>query len=135
MPDVYNGIFKDAQKYIKANSKYNPFIYKDTPQEQNKFPLVIIKQIDDPLYDENLDKTDQRFNLVYEIEIYTINKENIARQTITEELVKLVNDVFDIKYGFTRKTNNPIPNIDLNVDRRHMRFEAKIDENNIIYRR
>lgn len=49
--------------------------------------------------------------------------------------MKLVNDVFDIKYGFTRKTNNPIPNIDLNVDRRHMRFEAKIDENNIIYRR
>ena len=83
MPDVYNGIFKDAQKYIKTNSKYNPFIYKDTPQEQNKFPLVIIKQIDDPLYDENLDKTDQRFDLVYEIEIYTINKENISRQTIT----------------------------------------------------
>ena len=76
MPDVYNGIFKDAQKYIKANSKYNPFIYKDTPQEQNKFPLVIIKQIDDPLYDENLDKTDQRFDLVYEIEIYTKTIDN-----------------------------------------------------------
>ncbi len=135
MPDVYNGIFKDVQKYIKANSKYNPFVYKDTPQEQNKFPLVIIKQIDDPLYDENLDKTDQKFDLVYEIEIYTINKDNIARQLITDELVKLVNDIFDTKYGFARKTNKPVPNIDLNVDRRHMRFEAKIDENNIIYRR
>lgn len=82
-----------------------------------------------------MDKTDQRFNLVYEIEIYTIDKENIAKQMITEELTKLVNDIFDIKYGFIRKANNPVPNIDLNVDRRHMRFEAKIDENNIIYRR
>ena len=44
MPNVYNGIFKDAQKYIKSNSQYSPFVYKDTPQEQNKFPLVIIKQ-------------------------------------------------------------------------------------------
>ena len=135
MPNVYNGIFKNAQQYIKANSKYSPFVYKDTPQEQNKFPLVIIKQIDDPLYDENLDKTDQKFNLVYEIEIYTIDKDNIARQVITEELTKLVNDIFDIKYGFNRKANNPKPNIDLNVDRRYMRYEAKIDENNIIYRR
>lgn len=73
--------------------------------------------------------------MVYEIEIYTIDKDNIARQLITEELVKLVNDIFDTKYGFTRKANNPIPNIDLNVDRRYMRYEAKIDENNIIYRR
>ena len=135
MPDVYNGIFKDVQKYIKDNSKYSPFVYRDTPQEQNKFPLVIIKQIDDPLYDENLDKTDQKFDLVYEIEIYTIDKENTVRQLIEEELARLVNDVFDIKYGFARKTNKTIPNIDLNVGRRHMRFEAKIDENNIIYRR
>lgn len=112
-----------------------PVVVKDTPQEKNKFPLVIIKQIDDPLYDENLDKTDQRFRIVFEIEIYTIDKEEIAKQVITEELKKLVNDIFDIKYGFTRKANNPAPNIDLNVDKRYMRYEGKIDENNIIYRR
>lgn len=135
MPDVYNGIFQDAKKYIQSNSQYKPIVSKDTPQESNKFPLVIIKQIDDPLYDENLDKTDQRFNLVFEIEIYTIDKDNIAKQVITEELKKLVNDIFDIKYGFTRKANNPAPNIDLNVDKRYMRYEGKIDENNIIYRR
>ena len=64
-----------------------------------------------------------------------MDKSDIAKQDITDELVKLVNDVFDEHYGFTRRANNPIPNIDLDVDRRNMRFEAKIDENKRIYRR
>ena len=108
---------------------------KDTPKQKNVFPLVIIKQIDDPLIDENLDKTDQKFDVTYEIEIYSMDKGNLAKQEITKELVKLVNDVFDEHYGFTRKSNNPVPNIDLDVDRRHMVYMAKIDENKRIYRR
>ena len=91
IPNVYDGIFQETKKYIKENSAYGPFVYKDTPKDKNKFPLILIKQIDDPLYDENLDKTDQRFKLVYEIEIYTIDKEETARQTITEELKNLIN--------------------------------------------
>ena len=99
------------------------------------FPLIIIKQIDDPLVDENLDKTDQKFNVTYEIEIYSMDKASLPKQEITKELAKLVNDVFDEHYGFTRKSNNPVPNIDLDVDRRHMVYGAKIDENKRIYRR
>lgn len=135
MPNVYDGIFQDAKRTIREQSVYSPIVVKTTPQSMNKFPLVIIKQTDDPLYDENLDKTDQRFNLVYEIEIYSIDKNNTVKEIITEELKNIVNEIFDIKYGFTRKANNPVPNIDLNVDRRYMRYEAKIDENNKIYRR
>lgn len=134
MPDVYDEMYKYARDYIKENSKYSPSVLKDTPASIS-FPLVIIEQIKDDLYSENLDKTDQRFYLGYQIEIYTKNKSTIAKQTIANELIKLINDVFDEHYGMNRKISQKAPNIDMDVYRWNMRFEAKIDENKVIYRR
>ena len=134
MPDVYDEMFKYAKSYIVQKSQYAPKVLKDTPPD-NKFPLIIIKQIRDDLYSENLDKTDQRFYLGYEIDIYTINKSNIAKQTIASELKKLLNDIFDEHYGMNRKFNQQTPNVDTDVYRWTMRFESKIDENKRIYRR
>ena len=134
LPNVYDQIFQYAKKYIKEKSKYSPKILKST-QYDKKFPFISIKEIADDLYDENLDKTDQRFNIGYEIKIYTINKGQTAKEEITEELKNLVNDVFDVHYGLRRTFNQEIPNVDLNVFRWGMRFEGKIDENKIIYRR
>lgn len=134
MPDVYDEMFKYAQTYVKEKSQYSPTVLKDTPPNK-KFPLVLIKQIQDDLYDENLDKTDQKFNLVYEIEIYSMNKDKIAKQVITNEIVHLINDVFDEHYGMRRINNKEAPNIDTDVYRWNMKFRAKIDENKRIYRR
>ena len=134
MPDVYDQIFQYTKKYIKEKSKYSPKVLKDTPPDKT-FPLIIIREIRDDLYDENLDKTDQRFNIGYEIEIYTMNKGQVAKQEIANELVNLVNDVFDVHYGLRRTFNQQIPNADSDVYSHDMRFEAKIDENKIIYRR
>lgn len=134
MPDVYDEMFDYARKYIKEKSTYSPKVLKDTPPDK-KFPLITIKSIRDDLYGENLDKTDQRFYIGYEIEIYSVNQESIAKQTIANELMKLVNDVFDEHYGMNRKLNKEAPNVDADVYRWHMEFEAKIDENKIIYRR
>lgn len=134
MPNVYDEIFEYAQTYIKENSKYSPTILKDTPPNQ-KFPLVVIKQIRDDLDNENLDKTDQKFNLAYEINIYSINKGNIVRQVISNELKQLVNDVFDEHYGMRRVSNKEALNADVDVFRWYMQYRAKIDENKRIYRR
>lgn len=134
MPDVYDEMFKYAKDYMKEKSIYSPTILKDTPPNK-KFPLITIKSVRDDLYGENLDKTDQRFYIGYEIEIYSINQESIAKQTIASELMKLLNDVFDEHYGMNRKINKEAPNVDADVYRWHMEFEAKIDENKIIYRR
>lgn len=134
MPDVFDEIFKYAKEYIIENSKYSPKVLKNT-QPDNKFPLVTIKEIKDNLYSENLNKTDQRFDIKYEIEIYTINKNGIAKQVISDELKKLINDVFDEHYGMNRKRNFEAPNADTDVFRWHMQYEAKIDENKKIYRR
>ena len=135
MPDIYDEIFEYAKEYIETNSSYTPIVLEDTPQQEGIFPLVIIKHYNDNLVDENLDKTDQRFKINYEIEIYSIDKENIPKQEIRKELIKLVNEVFDEYYGFTRRGNINIPNIDLNVDRQQMKYSGKLDEKNIIYRR
>ena len=134
MPNVYDPIFQYGKKYIIEKSKYSPKVLKDTPPDKT-FPLIIIREIRDDLYDENLDKTDQRFNIGYEIEIYTINKGQIAKQEIANELINLINDVFDIHYGLRRTLNQQIPNVDNDVYRHNMRFEGKVDENKIIYRR
>ena len=134
LPNVYDEIFQYAKKYIKEKSKYSPKVLKDTPPDKT-FPLIIIREIRDDLYDENLDKTDQRFNIGYEIEIYTINKGQVAKQEVASELVNLINDVFDVHYGLRRTFNQQIPNVDTDVYRHNMRFEGKVDENKIIYRR
>ena len=134
MPNVYDQIFQYAKKCIKERSKYFPKVLKDTPPDKT-FPLIIIREIRDDLYDENLDKTDQRFKIGYEIEIYTINKGQVAKQEIANELVNLINDVFDVHYGLRRTFNQQTPNVDSDVYRHNMRFEGKIDENKIIYRR
>lgn len=134
MPDVYDEIFQYLKKYLTENSTYSPKILKDTPTSKY-FPLVIVKEVRDDLYSENMDKTDQRFYIGYEIEIYSMDKGNIAKQIITDEIKKLINDVFDEHYGMNRKTNKQLDNADTDVYRWYMLYEAKIDENKRIYRR
>ncbi len=134
MPNVYDEMFQYAKRYLLNNSQYSPNIFKDTPPDK-KFPLIIIKQSKDTLYQENLDKTDQRFKIDFEIEIYTMNKGQTAKQIIAEELSRLINDVFDEHYGMNRRENRERPNIDTDVYRWGMRYDGKIDENKIIYRR
>lgn len=131
---MYDEIFQYASNYIKSNSKHSPRILKEV-SETTKLPTVIIEQISDTLDNENLDKSDQRFNLVYEINIYAEDKGTTRKHTIVDELRKLVNNVFDEHYGMNRRANTKAPNADLSVEKRYLRYEAKIDENKKIYRR
>ena len=132
--DLENEVFKFAKEY-----KYEPRVYNATPENAKNFPLVIIKEADNYFLEECLDKEDQQFKISYEIDIYTMNVREgnnlIAKEIITKELVKLVNDVFDEHFGFNRKENLNLPNIDQNVDRQHLRYDAIVNSNKIIYRR
>ena len=135
MPEVYDEIFDYAEKHIKDNSKYSPKVLVTPPEETKVFPLVVISEVDNTLEDENLTKGDPKYKIEYEIEIYAIDKGGIAKQTIIQELKKLVNEVFDEHYGMYRRACLPTPNADRNVDKLYMRYNALIDENKIIYRR
>lgn len=87
------------------------------------------------MYEECLDKKDQKFKITYEVDIYTVSMNNgssiIAKEIITKELIKLVNDVLDNYFGFNRRESLNLPNIDENVDRQHLRYEAIVSENDI----
>ena len=135
MVNIYNDIFQYAKEYITTNSQYNPYVLKATPEESKLFPLVIITQVNDYLKDETLAKTEKQNSLSYEIEIFAQDT-SVNRQTIIEELVSLVNDVFENDIGFRRTQATPIPNIDLSVDRFLMEYEGVFDENkNKIFRK
>ncbi len=90
--------------------------------------------------EETLSKTEQKLNLVYEIEIFSMdsvaNGVKVSKMEITKELINLVNDVFEDYFGFTRVSKRPMPNIDLDVDRFYLRYEGIYDTNtNKIFRR
>jgi len=135
MPEVYDEIFDYAEKYIKDNSKYAPIILVTPPEETKVFPLIVITETNNILADETLKKSESQYRLEYEIEIYAIDKGNIPKEIIIQELKKLVNEVFDNHYGMLRRACIPTPNADRNVNRLYMRYSALIDENKIIYRR
>lgn len=135
MPEVYDEIFEYTEKHVKEKSKYSPNVLETPPEETKVFPLVVIKEVDNTLEDENLTKGDQKYKIEYEIEIYAIDKGKIPKQIIIQELKTLVNEVFDDHYGMCRRACIPTPNADRNVDKLYMRYNALIDEDKVIYRR
>ena len=137
-PDIYESIFQYAEKYIKENSIYNPRVFRNAPTELDIFPLVIIPQCKIILDDETLKYGEQKYQVIFEIEIYSTDKtvegEKVSRQTIIQELEKLVYEVFEEHYGLLGGEPEIKPNADTNVARENIKFTGKIKDN-IIYRR
>ena len=81
---------------------------------------------------------ERKYEVIFEIEIYatdkTIENKKTSRQTIIQELEKLVYDVFEEHYGLLGEKPEIRPNADINVARESIKFTGKI-KNNIIYRR
>lgn len=137
-PDVYDSIFQYAKQYIKQKSIYSPEVFKDAPTESDIFPLVIIPECKIILDEETLKYGERRYEIIFNIEIYTtdksINNKKVSKNTIMQELEKLVYEVFEEHYRLLGKEPEIRPNADTNVAREEIRFTGKI-KNNIIYRR
>ena len=137
-PDIYENIFQYAKEYIKEKSIYSPEVFKNAPTESDIFPLVIIPRCKVILDDETLKYGEQKYQVIFEIEIYstdkTIGTKKVSRQTIIQELEKLVYETFEEHYGLLGEEPNITPNADTNVARETVKFTGKI-KNNIIYRR
>ena len=80
----------------------------------------------------------RRYEVIFEIEIYaidkSINNKKVSRNTIIQELEKLVYETFEEHYGLLGGKPTTTPNADTNVARETISFTGKI-KNNIIYRR
>ena len=137
-PDIYESIFQYAKKYIKEKSIYSPEVKKNAPTESDIFPLVIIPKCKIVLDDETLKYGEQKYQVIFEIEIYstdkTVGTKKTSRQTIINELEKLVYEVFEENYKLLGNEPQTAPNADTNIAREIIRFTGKI-KNNIIYRR
>lgn len=136
LPSIYNSMLQVAREYIQSNSEYSPYVLPTTPENSKIFPLVIIEQANDPLHSETLDKKEQKFRMVFEINIFTQDKTPTDKTVIAEELTELVNDVFEEQFGMRRTNNAPIPNIDDSVYRKHLIYRGIYDiEQNKMYDR
>lgn len=137
-PNIYNNMFQYAKQYIKQKSIYSPEVFKNAPTESDIFPLVIIPKCKIILDEETLKYTERKYEIKFDIEIYatdkSMNNKKVSRNTIIQELEKLVYDVFEEHYGLLGKEPQIKPNADTNVARETIRFTGKI-KNNIIYRR
>ena len=137
-PNVYNNIFQYAKKYIKQKSIYSPEVFKNAPTESDIFPLVIIPKCKIVLDDETLKYGETKYQVIFEIEIYATDKsvgtKKVSRNTIIQELEKLVYEVFEEHHKLLGAEPQPTPNADTNISRETIRFTGKI-KNNIIYRR
>ncbi len=137
-PDIYDNMFQHAKQYIKQKSIYSPEVFKTAPTESDIFPLVIIPECKVILEDETLKYGEPKYQVIFEIEIYTTDKsigsKKVSKNTIMRELEELVYDVFEEYYKLLGGEPKTIPNADINIARETIRFTGKI-KNNIIYRR
>ena len=122
MENFDDELFLDYKKHIETNSSYAPDIFPKAPQNDLKFPTIIMKEISN--YENTDYKTTERSenanNKSYGIEIYT--KDLIKGKTLTtskkvqNELKNLTFDYF-YKLGFNRTTCEPAEYLDVTVDR------------------
>ncbi len=137
-PYIYDNMFQHAKQYIKQKSIYSPEVFKTAPTESDIFPLVIIPECKVILEDETLKYGEPKYQVIFEIEIYTTDKsigsKKVSKNTIMRELEELVYDVFEEYYKLLGGEPKTIPNADINIARETIRFTGKI-KNNIIYRR
>ncbi len=99
--------------------------------------MIIITETENSLINssETLKYNEGKYNLTYEIELYAKDIDDKSKKEILDELKKLVNDVFDEHYKFTRRSCKTAPNADIDIGKIFMRYTAVIDENKRIYRR
>lgn len=137
-PYIYDNMFQHAKQHIKQKSIYSPEVFKTAPTESDIFPLVIIPECKVILEDETLKYGEPKYQVIFEIEIYTTDKsigsKKVSKNTIMRELEELVYDVFEEYYKLLGGEPKTIPNADINIARETIRFTGKI-KNNIIYRR
>lgn len=140
MIEIYNELFKEYQKYIENNNRYNTRVVKTYTSTSTKFPIIScqLSNFIDTDYC-TIDMIEKHDEMYLTIDIYTENKNidntTIASQQINDELTDLTIKFFESKR--MRKTLCRLtPNADKNITRRTIQYQGLVSRyrKNIIRR-
>lgn len=134
MIDIENKVFDTVSKALEAAFK-GISVSGVSVDKPSKFPYVSIVETSntiDPAYIDS-GRIENASNLMYTVNVYS----NLAKtkKTQAKKIRNLVSDEFD-KIGMVRTFCQPIENLsDTSIYCITMRFECKVDTDELIYRR
>lgn len=120
-------IYPSLKEYVESNSIYSPTITKKMPQNSDVFPIVPVRLPSFKNVPNDLDYIDKQYPFSINIEIYAIDKDDISKRTICNEVTRWVENFFETKYHVTIRVELDAPNVDMNVHRNIVRILGTLD--------
>lgn len=122
-----------------SNELLNPygaelFAFIPNVYPNNKFPIIVLSQLDYSLGSETRDKLEKNYLISIEANIFSVDNDDTHKRVIANDVCELVNAHID-GYGLRLDTRDVMPNLQENVYRIVLRYSGRIDVNTgIIYR-
>lgn len=113
---LYDEIYMNLKEYLQKKSVYRPEVFKDAPQIK-KFPIVIIKLLPYTVEYTTKKYTDEIYHYGLETNIYAMQLNDTAKQTIANEISNHIEHFFKEEYRMTTKVSKNVPNEDESVAR------------------
>lgn len=135
MIDIFPQIYSELKSYLEAffrsvagknligNRK--PSFHDEYPRSEQDFPCVTIEEKRNANSEGEMDLTEKRSEVMYEINIYDNGK---RRKEVCRTLFKIIDEYMATRMGFLRVVGEPFPNIaDSTVYRYLLRYEGYVD--------
>ena len=135
MLDYSKQVYSRLTKELRAKHGEKFYTSRIEGTSPPKFPAVTIVQQDNSVYQQTMDFDchENHCKVMFQIDIYTNNKNEIDRLELAESIEETVSD-FMIGLGFSRTMSKPIPNVsDMSIYRISMRFEGVIGKDALVY--
>lgn len=124
--ELYDKFYQELKTYLEDKITYELYVYKKEV-ENKKFPKVIIKQLPRDSVYTTLKYTDERYNYGLEINVYAIQKGDVASATIADEITKHIETFFRDVYRMSVNVAIDVANIDTSVYRNLVQARCIID--------
>lgn len=103
-----NEVFELLKDYITSKSKYCNKVVKSNINLT--YPIVVFSELGNTKASQSIDKRQTIRNLSFQIDIYTVNNENISSLVIADEIkqyvVELMEGYFNMKGGYENQLLN-----------------------------
>ena len=130
--ELFQQYFVGLQTYI--NSQHGSVLTTDASLHDS-LPIVEIKPMMYGLDDETLDKSEMKFRITYQIDIYAKDIQGTNVDDVLFDLSEKVITYF-LNEGFNITSDLRVPNIDVQIRRKNIRVSGLYDTlRNVIYRR